>query len=1429
MTAIGDRETIAAALGALKAGAAYSPLDGDSPVLRLGVEVEELRAPVLVIPAGVADRLPGLAVCKLALDPDWSSFAGEDSERPELDLSPSDVFAVIFTSGSTGRPKGAALEHQSMLNLLRRTAHLAPGPGEGSLQVCAPQFDVGAYEVWATLLAGGRLVCHRPGRPEPADVCATVAEHDVSWAAMATGIFHQLVEHGAAPLAGMRMVLVGGEQLLPRYVRRFRGACPNVRLFNIYGPTETTVFVCAHELGAADETAERVPIGRPLAGARHSIRDAQGVPVPTGARGELYVGGPVLARGYLHRPALTAEKFVRDSVSGERFYRTGDLVCERGDGELEIVGRLDDQVKLRGYRVEPGEVEAQLAAHPLVSRAAVIARQDVSSRHRLVAYFVSANGPLDESTLRADLATRLPDYMIPSAFVALEQLPLTARGKLDRRALSPPSAAERRGLRTLAPLAHEIARIFAELLGAEAVDPDQDFLALGCDSLLAVQALARLREAHGIELPVAAVFEARSATELAARAARASADEPCLPPLRLGARPRSAVLPATAGQAKALLIGELAEESLPYQSQAVHRILGTLDAGALQRALTAVVRRHEILRTTFELVDGVWRQRIHEPAPVRLDCADLSATADPERALGELAAERFRIRLDPGRLPLAQWSLARLAHDDHALISLEHHVVHDGVSTARFLEEVAALYAAELGARPGALAEPSIQYQDFARWQGALASSASGRATLEHWRARLAGAPGSLPLPLDTSRPSRQTYRGATLRMTLSSELSDELERRARSWGTTPFVVMLAAYCGLLGRYAAVDEVVVGSGLANRRTVLSERLLGMLVNTVALRVDLGGAPTVAELVERVHATVLDAQAHQDVPFEQVVEHLAPARSTSAAPLYQTLFSFHDAPVRTLALPGAVLVPRDALANGSAKADLNVVVIRRRGAPTPGVDPAKYGRVAEDGVTVVWEYNSDLFARESAERMLGHYCRLLEQIAAVDDGRPVQALALTASDERERLLALAGRTVPYERDSTIAEVFAARVAERREAVAISCDGRTLSYWQLERSANRLANRLRQWGIARGSRVGVCIERSVDMVVAFLAVAKAGAAYVPLDPADPRSRLRSQLAALDIRLVLTHARHRELLPGPPERTVCLDDAQDLPRESDTAPPATAGPCDPVYVMFTSGSTGAPRGVEVPHRAVLRLVRGADYVALGPQETMLALSPPAFDAATFELWGALLNGGKVVIAPAGPLSTSEIAELLQRERVSTLWLTAGLFHRIVDDRPELLGGLRQLLAGGDVLSADHVRRALRALPPGAVMINGYGPTEGDDVHLRASDRAGRGGRCSSADRSPDLGHAGVRARSGRCSGADRRGGRAVDRWRRRRARLRGRSRVDGSAVRARSVRERAGRSDVPQRRSGALARGRGARIPWARRPPAQGSRLSRRAGRD
>ncbi len=719
---------------------------------------------------------------------------------------------------------------------------------------------------------------------------------------------------------------------------------------------------------------------------------------------------------------------------------------------------------------------------------------------------------------------------------------------------------------------------------------------------------------------------------------------------------------------------------------------GRLDVATLERALGVLVQRHEILRTRFVRRGEGWRQIVEAPFEVRVPVIDLRSADDPDGELEELAVRSFAEPIPVERLPLVRWRLARLTDDHVVLLHAEHHLIHDGWSWGIFLEELASTYGALVERRPSPLPPPRLQFRDFARWQQGLHHSAIGREQLAYWQRELEALPAPLALPTDRPRPSRQTYRGGQLGVEISRSLTDRLRAAGNDQNATVFMTTLAAFFALLGRYSGQEDLVVGSGVANRRFASTERIIGMILNTVALRLDLTGDPTVAELLGRARETTLGAFAHQDIPFEHVLEAVAPERRPGMMPVYQVLFSFQDPPSPNLDVPGLVITPDDTTGNGSTKADLNVILINRRG--------------AADGLTVVWEYSTDLFDAATAQRLLDSYVRVLEAMTG-DPARRLSELPLLSDDERRFIVDEAGGSASYERNLSIPDLFAAQVQARPEAVAVVGGAGELTYAELDRRANRLAHRLISMGAGPDSRVGVLVERSPTAVVTLLAVLKSGAAYVALDSSAPRSRIAEVVRDADAVAVCTSRQHRGLVPADVP-TVLVDDPT-LDREAATDPGRSIAATDLAYIAYTSGTTGAPKGVAVPHRAVARLVRGTTYVDLDEHETLLLLAPLAFDASTFEIWGALLNGARLAVAPDGPLSPVEIGTIIDRFEVTTVWLTAGLFHQFVDRCPEAVSHLRQLLAGGDVLSPDHCARAVALLPPDGVLVNGYGPTEG------------------------------------------------------------------------------------------------------------------------
>ncbi|MFI5035138.1 MAG: amino acid adenylation domain-containing protein [Acidimicrobiales bacterium] len=1302
-------EAVVALLAIVKAGAAYVPLDAALPAERLRFMIADSSARAVLVTSALRERTAGLADRPVVLIDQRDGVASTDPTlsgiRPAV--GPQSLLYVMYTSGSTGRPKGVAIEHRGVLRFVRGAHSVIPRPGDAVLHVARIGFDASAFEIWGALCNGARLVVDDALRFDPHEVGRTIEDHGVTVAMFSTGAFHLMVDGSLESLRGVRTVFAIGDVLSPGHAARALATHPATTLINTYGPTETTIAASLYRVGDL-EPGRSVPIGRPLANTQLYILDDRRMPVKSGEKGELFVGGDGVARGYLGLPDVTAERFVPNPLSNDprdRIYATGDVVRLLPSGDLEFHGRLDHQVKIQGYRVEPAEIAAVLSGHPDVLAAEVLVSEGPNDGKRLIA-FVTTRYDMDPGRLRRYLGRRLPEHMVPSEIVPVEHVPQTDIGKLDREALA--GLTSRRPGRPPATANEElVARRWGQVLGVGEVSAVDDFFDLGGDSLLALHVLATLAGDTGVELPLRVVFEDRTVEALARRlelgpSPGASGDEGW-PALVAGwAGPQA---PASVVQAQACFVAELAEDALPYQSNAALNFRGSLDVVALERALQSVVDRHEILRSTFPKVRGVRMMRVHPDYSVRLEVVDLRQAPDPQAAMEVVRAQRLAQRLEPQELPLVKWTLVRLADDFSTLLQVEHHVVHDGWSFVSLIGEILATYQDfAAGAEHDAAPEP-IQYGDFAAWQNALSDTEVGRRQLEFWRGALAGIPEAPVLPGDRMTPNERTYRGTSLRRELSAELVDRIHRRAARVGATPFMVTLAAYVVLLSRLGDVDEVVVGSGLANRRLAGTADLLGMFVNSVVLRVDLSGDPGVDELLSRVRAACLAAYANQELPFEEVVRQLAPPRRVGHNPYFDHFFSFHDTPGEFVNVEGLEVEVVDVLSNGSAKADLNVIVVNQRGRGATSDRP--------DGreLTVIWEYSSDILDESTSERWLTAYLYVLDQL--VSSGNPrISELELATPAQRRELVRV--QPASYERDASVYQVFTDRVRERPDSMALSAGATRLTYDDLDRAATRLARQLASLGVGRGVRVGVTDDRTPATVVTLLAVLRAGGCYVGLDRTWPESRLERILTDAQVRVVCDTG--TEARPVPRQVATVLDVGADghgrvrrEPLTRPVAPTSHARASDVAYVSFTSGSTGEPKGVEALHRGVVRLVRGSDYATILPSDSVLHAAPLAFDASTFEIWGALLNGARLVLAPSGPLAMAELAHALTDQSVTTAFFTTAIFHRLVDHELGALASLRLVLAGGDVLSPAHVNRLLDALDSTAAFIACYGPTEG------------------------------------------------------------------------------------------------------------------------
>ncbi|GAA4058582.1 amino acid adenylation domain-containing protein [Actinomadura miaoliensis] len=1269
-------DLITATLAAGKAGAAFLPVDPEYPPERIAHMLGDARPILTISTSRYADRLP--EADRLLLD-EPATAALIDAQDPggprgrTAPPRPDHPAYVIYTSGSTGRPKGVVVTHAGIASLARAQIDgMAVGPDARVLQLASPGFDASVFERLAAIGSGAAMVV------APADVYGGERLRDLI---RERAVTHAVITPSALAtvpsedLGGLRTVLVAGEACPPDLVGRW---APDRRMVNGYGPTETTV--CATMSGPLPDGA--VPsIGAPIRNTRAYVLDGALRPVPPGIPGELYVAGPILARGYLGRPALTAERFVACPYGppGERMYRTGDLVRWRDDGTLDYLGRVDHQVKIRGIRIELGEIEAVLSAHETVARAVAAVRDG-----RLVGYVVPAPGTaIDEAELRRFAGRSLPDHAVPAVVVALDELPQTPNGKLDRAALPAPEARAEAGRAPRTPREEILCGLYAEVLGLERVGADDDFFLLGGDSLTAVRLAGRVRSALGVELPLRALFEAPTAAALAGRLDEAQGR--VRPPLVRRDRPD--VIPLSYAQRRLWFLNRFeGARSATFNIPVALRLTGRVDHDALRAALGDVVARHEPLRTIFPDASGTPRQHILDPATARprLPVVETDEAHLPA-ALADAAGQGFDLSVEP---PL-RVRLFALDDDTHVLLLVLHHIAGDGWSMAPLARDVITAYAARVeGCAPGWSGLP-VQYADYALWQRELFGSEDDPGSLisrqiAFWREALAGAPEELALPGDRPRPAEASYRGGTIPFRLDADLHAGLVALARQSGASLFMVMQAAYAALLTRLGAGTDIPIGSPIAGRTDDALDDLVGMFVNMLVLRTDTSGDPSFRDLVARVRETDLAAYAHQDVPFERLVEVLNPSRSMARHPLFQVVLSFQNNPEARLDLDG-LTAAAEPLPSGVAKYDLSLYLEERDGHLEGGL-----------------EYAVDLFDRSTAELLVARFERLLRQVVATPDA-PISAADILAPGERDALLGewAGGTTTGRTECSTIVELFEAQVAARPDAVAVTCEGASLTYADLNARANRLARRLVEQGVGPEQFVALRLPRSVDLVVAILGVLKAGAAYVPIDPDYPADRIAYMLADADP--VVTLRPEDVDAPGYDESNLARD----------------ISPDHPAYVIYTSGSTGRPKGVVVPHQNVVRLLRSTEcWFDFGPDDVWTLFHSYAFDFTVWELWGALAYGGRLVVVPyLTSRSPDDFLRLLAAEKVTVLSQTPSAFYQLMAadrENPGVDLALRYVVFGGEALEPGRLEDWYsRHADDAPVLVNMYGITE-TTVHV-------------------------------------------------------------------------------------------------------------------
>ncbi|MCM2378269.1 non-ribosomal peptide synthetase [Pseudomonas marginalis] len=1281
-------------LAIIKAGGAYVPLDPDYPAERLAYMLEDSGVHLLLTQTALLDQVPSAdGVCVIAMDS--LHLDSWPTQPPGLHLHGDNLAYVIYTSGSTGQPKGVGNTHAALAERLQWMQATYPLNDTDVLLQKAPiSFDVSVWECFWPLITGCRLVLAGPGEHrDPHRIAQLVQAHGVTTLHFVPPLLQLFIdEPRVAECTSLRRLFSGGEALPAELRNRVLAQLPAVQLHNRYGPTETAINVTHWHCRAED--GERSPIGRPLGNVICRVLDEQLNPVPLGVPGELCIGGIGLARGYLGRAGLTAERFVADPYgeTGARLYRTGDRARFNAEGVIEYLGRLDQQVKLRGFRVEPEEIEARMLALEGIAQAVVLVRDA-----QLIGYYT---GPaeLDEHHVKSALAAELPEYMVPALLMRLDAMPLSPSGKLDRRALPEPVWHVREHVEPETPLQQQIAAIWREVLGLPSIGLRDDFFALGGHSLLATQIISRTRQACDVELPLRTLFEASELGAFAEQVGLIQASGQRNQQTAIAKVDRSQPVPLSYSQQRMWFLWQMEPDSPAYNVGGMARLRGVLDVGRFEAALQALIMRHETLRTTFPSVDGVACQKVSAQTGLRMDWQDFSALDEAERQsrLQQLADHEAHTPFNLETGPLLRACLVKAAEREHYLVLTLHHIVTEGWAMDIFARELSALYEAFIDERLSPLAPLPVQYLDYSVWQRQWMEAGERQRQLDYWTQQLGTEHPLLELPGDRPRPPVQSHRGELYRF----DLSDDLAARVRAFnaerGLTLFMTMTATLAVLLYRYSGQTDLRIGAPVANRIRPESEGLIGAFLNTQVLRCQLSGQMNVAELFEQVRHTVIEGQSHQDLPFDHLVEALQPPRSAAYNPLFQVMcnvqrWEFQQS--RQLAGMTVEYLANDARAT---KFDLNLEVTD-----------------LDHRLGCCLTYSTDLFDEPRIARMAEHWRNLLEALIGNPQQRLSELPLLTAAEQRALQDSLGIEAGEHRLDQCIHQLFSQQAAARGDAPALTFAGETLSYRELDARANRLAWMLRERGVGPQVRVGLALPRSLEMVIGLLAILKAGGAYVPLDPEYPLDRLHYMIEDSGVGLLLSDAAMFEALGELPASVACWCLEDDLPVLANypaDEPPFISLPQHQAYLIYTSGSTGKPKGVVVSHGEIaMHCAAVIERFGMRPDDCELHFYSINFDAATERLLVPLLSGAQVVLRAQGQWDAEEICALIRTHRINILGFTPSYGSQLAQwlaTQQQTLP-VRMCITGGEALTGEHLQRIRAAFQP-QVFFNAYGPTE-------------------------------------------------------------------------------------------------------------------------
>ncbi|WP_342026020.1 non-ribosomal peptide synthase/polyketide synthase [Cytobacillus pseudoceanisediminis] len=1276
-------DMIVGILGILKAGGAYLPLDPNYPYERIEYILEDGQATLLLTQEGLLERLPKSGAEPICLDTDWADIAVESTENLPSIATSDNLAYVIYTSGSTGQPKGVAICHRSAVALIHWAKKLYTEEElAGVLASTSLSFDLSVFEIFVTLSAGGGIILAE----NALDLPQLPAREQVTLINTVPSAINELLKMDAIPQS-VRTVNLAGEALRSHLVEQLYDLDHIERVYNLYGPSEDTTY---STYSLVPRNNDRNPtIGRPISNTQLYVLDGSMQPVPIGVAGELYIGGDGLAREYLNRRELTAEKFVVNPFTAEgkgRLYKTGDLVRYLANGELEYIGRLDHQVKVRGFRIELGEIEARLVKKPEVRDAVVLVREDVPGDKRIVAYVCATDTNVEAETLRGEMQKEMPAYMVPSAFVMMDAFPLTPNGKIDRKLLPKPdfqTLLSKEDISPHNPIEEAVAGIWASVLGLEQIGIHDDFFKLGGHSLLATQAVSRMNAALKVKVTLRTLFEAPTVAQISNQIERLHQED--ISPI--------AILPVNEGDRVSLsfaqqqfwVMDRLLADGSVYNMPYVFRLDGLIDIQVLEKSLNYLIERHSILRTVFVEEDRGPVQKITPASWMPLPVINIEE--DFEETVRTKFNQERQYQFDLSEGPLIRFSLLSKDEKESMLLLNLHHIIGDGWSMGILTRELIEIYSYFLKGEEPSLPNLPIQYADYANWQREWLQGDVLEQQMEYWKDRLGGEIPVLQLPSDRQRPAVQSYRGASETFVIPDKLTSRLKEFGQSRGSTLFMTLLAAFQALLSRYSGQEDIAVGTPVAGRSKEETEGLIGCFINTLVMRTDLSGSPSFEELVDRVREVALGAYMHQDVPFEFLVDKLVENRNLSHAPLFQVMFILQNTPTYGGDDASSVKLGRVETENGTSKFDLTLEMSE-----------------THKGLGGSIEFNTDLFDNDTIHRMIGHFKTLLEQVI-LQPAKPIFEVPLLIESEHHKLLHEWNNTeLAYPADETILHQFERQALKRPDAIAVTWKDQTLTYGQLNGKANQLALHLQKRGIGRESLVGIAVERTPDMIVGILGILKAGGAYLPLDPNYPYERIEYILEDGQATLLLTQERLLERLPKSGAEPLCLDtDWADIAVESTENLPSIATSDNLAYVIYTSGSTGQPKGVAICHRSAVALIHWAKKLYTEEELAgVLASTSLSFDLSVFEIFVTLSAGGGIILAE----NALDLPHLPAREQVTLINTVPSAINELLkmDAIPQ---SVRTVNLAGEALRS-HLVEQLYDLDHIERVYNLYGPSE-------------------------------------------------------------------------------------------------------------------------